>query len=219
MADPNSPGWENQWFGSGGGDGVMVSEVLNPQLKQYEGKTLTEIGRAMNKDPRDALMDLVIADHSNSACIISIMREDDVRAALAHRLVSIGTDSPARAEDGPLAGTKSHPRGWGAFARVLGRYVRDEKLLTLEEAVRKMTSQAASRAGLRDRGVLRAGMAADVTVFDPASIHDVAAFEDPNHYSVGVRFVLVNGELVVAEGRMTSARPGRALRGPGYRAR
>jgi N-acyl-D-amino-acid deacylase len=217
MADPNSPGWENQWFGSGGGDGVMLSEVLNADLKPYEGKTLTEIGRAMGKDPRDALMDLVIADHSNSACIIAIMREDDVRAALAHRLVSIGTDSPARAEDGPLAGTKSHPRGWGSFARVLGKYVREEKLLTLEEAIRKMTSQPASRVGLRDRGVLRPGMAADVTIFDPATIHDVATFEDPNHYAVGVRFVLVNGVPVVVDGHLTDAKPGRALRGPGYR--
>jgi dihydroorotase/N-acyl-D-amino-acid deacylase len=217
MADPSSPGWENQWFGSGGGDGVMVSEVLNPELKKYEGKTLTQIGAEMGKDPRDALMDIVIADHSNTACIISIMREDDVRTALAHRLVSIGTDSQGRAEDGPLAGTKSHPRGWGSFARVLGKYVRDEKLMPLEEAVRKMTSQAASRAGLHDRGVLRPGLAADVVVFDPGTIHDVATFEDPDHYSVGVKHVVVNGQAVVADGRITAARPGRALRGPGYR--
>jgi dihydroorotase/N-acyl-D-amino-acid deacylase len=219
MADPNSPGWENQWFGSGGGDGVMVSEVLNPELKKYEGKTLTQIGAEMGKDPRDALMDIVIADHSNTACIIAIMREDDVRTALAHRLVSIGTDSQERAEDGPLAGTKSHPRGWGSFARVLGKYVRDEKLITLEEAIRKMTSQAAARAGLTDRGILRPGLAADLVVFDPATIHDVATFEDPNHYSVGVNDVLVNGQAVVSGGRVTDARPGRAMRGPGYRLR
>jgi N-acyl-D-aspartate/D-glutamate deacylase len=100
---------------------------------------------------------------------------------------------------------------------VLGKYVRDEKLLTLEEAIRKMTSQAASRVGLRDRGILRPGLAADVVVFDPATIHDVATFEDPNHYSVGVKDVLVNGQAVVADGRITDARPGRALRGPGYR--
>jgi N-acyl-D-aspartate/D-glutamate deacylase len=147
------------------------------------------------------------------------MREDDVRTALAHRLVSIGTDSQERAEDGPLAGTKSHPRGWGSFARVLGKYVRDEKLMTLEEAVRKMTSQAAARAGVSDRGIVRAGLAADVVVFDPATIHDVATFEDPNHYAVGVKDVLVNGQAVVADGRITDARPGRALRGPGYRPR
>ena len=218
MIDPNPGTWENQWYGSGGGDGVMVSEVLNDDLKKYEGKTLTEIGAQMGKDPRDALMDLVIADHSNTQCIIAIMREDDVRAALAHRLVSIGTDSGAKAEDGPLAGTKSHPRGWGSFARILGRYVREEKLLTLEDAIRKMTSRPAARVGLLDRGLLRPGMAADVTVFDPATIHDVATFEDPNHYSVGVKYVSVNGTLVVSDGSITSARPGRPLRGPGYRA-
>ena len=217
MVDANPGTWENQWYGSGGGDGVMVSEVLNDDLKKYEGKTLTEIGAQMGKDPRDALMDLVIADHSNTQCIIAIMREDDVRAALAHRLVSIGTDSGAKAEDGPLAGTKSHPRGWGSFARILGKYVREEKLLTLEEAIRKMTSRPAARVGLLDRGLLRPGMAADVTVFDPATIHDVATFEDPNHYSVGVKYVTVNGTLVVSDGRITSARPGRPLRGPGYR--
>jgi len=216
MVDPNPGTWENQWYGSGGGDGVMVSEVINDDLKKYEGKTLTEIGAQMGKDPRDALMDLVIADHSNTQCIIAIMREDDVRAALAHRLVSIGTDSGAKAEDGPLAGTKSHPRGWGSFARILGKYVREEKLLTLEDAIRKMTSRPAARVGLLDRGLLRPGMAADVTVFDPATIHDVATFEDPNHYSVGVQYVSVNGTLVVSDGRITSARPGRPLRGPGF---
>ena len=218
MADPNTD-WENQWYGSGGGDGVMVSAVLNPTLKQYEGKTMTEIGRETGKDPRDALMDLVIADHGETECIIAIMSEADVRAALAHPLVSICTDSGARAEDGPLAGSKSHPRGWGTFARILGTYVRDEHLLTLEAAIRKMTSQPANRVGLHDRGVIRPGMAADLTVFDPDTIRDTATFEDPNHYAIGVRDVIVNGVLVVADGRMTDARPGRPLRGPGYRSR
>ena len=219
MVDPSPGSWENQWYGSGGGDGVMVAEVLNTELKKYEGKTLTQIGAEMGKDPRDALMDLVIADEANTQCIIAIMREDDVRAALAHRLVAIGTDSGAKAEDGPLAGTKGHPRGWGSFARILGKYVRDEKLLTLEDAIRKMTSRPAARVGLRDRGLLRPGMAADVAVFDPATIHDVATFEDPNHYSVGVKYVAVNGTLVVSDGHITDARPGRPLRGPGYRVR
>jgi len=216
MADPAVTGWENQWYGSGGAEGVMVSSVLSPALKQYEGMTLAEVGAAMRKDPRDALMDLVVADRGNTHCIISIMREDDVRAALAHPLVSIGTDSGARAEDGPLAGSRSHPRGWGSMPRILGHYVRDEQLLTLEEAVRKMTSRPAARVGLHDRGVLRPGMAADITVFDPERIRDVATFEDPNHYSEGVVHVFVNGEAVLANGRITSARPGRPLRGPGW---
>jgi dihydroorotase/N-acyl-D-amino-acid deacylase len=217
LDDPNATGWENQWYGSGGGDGVMVASVLNKDLRKYEGMTLTQIGQAMGKDPRDALMDLVIADQGQTACIISIMTEDDVRTALKHPLVSIDTDSGAKAEDGPLSESRSHPRAWGTFARILGKYVRDEKLLTLEEAIRKMTSRPAARVGLQDRGILRPGMAADVTIFDPATIRDVATFEDPNHYAVGVKHVFVNGRAVVLNGAITSERPGRPLRGPGYR--
>jgi dihydroorotase/N-acyl-D-amino-acid deacylase len=219
MEDPGGDDWENQWYGSGGAPGVMVSSVLDPSLRKWEGKTLAEIGREMGKDPRDALMDIVIADHAETSCIISIMTEEDVRAALRDPLVSIDTDSEARAEDGPLSESKSHPRAWGTFPRILGKYVREEKLLTLEEAIRKMTSRPALRVGLLDRGILRPGMAADVTVFDPRTIRDVATFEDPNHYSAGVRFVLVNGRFVVREGKITDERPGRVLRGPGYRKR
>jgi N-acyl-D-amino-acid deacylase len=218
MNDPNVTGWENQWFGSGGGDGVMVSSVLSNGLRKFEGMTLTQIGQLTSTDPRDALIDLVIADRGETSCIISIMTEDDVRTALRHPLVAIGTDSGARAEDGPLSESRSHPRAWGSFARILGKYVRDEGLISLEEAVRKMTSRPSLRVGLTDRGILRPGMAADVTVFDPATIRDVATFEDPSHYSVGVRFVLVNGRAVVMDGKITKERPGRPLRGPGYRA-
>ncbi len=219
MEDPAPADWENQWYGSGGAPGVMVSSVLDPSLRKWEGKTLEQIGREMGKDPRDALMDLVIADHGETSCIISIMTEDDVRTALRHPLVSIDTDSETRAEDGPLSVSKSHPRAWGTFPRILGKYVREEKLLTLEEAVRKMTSRPAARVGLSDRGILRPGLAADITIFDPATIRDVSTFEDPNHYSVGVRYVLVNGRAVIEEGKITAERPGRILRGPGYRPR
>ena len=219
MDDPKVTGWENQWYGSGGADGVMVSSVLNRELRKYEGRTLAQIGSAMGRDPRDALMDLVIADKGQTACIISIMNEEDVRTALKHPLVSIDTDSGARAEDGPLSESRSHPRAWGTFPRILGRYVREEKLLTLEEAVRKMTSRAAARVGLQDRGILRPGMAADIAVFDAAAIRDISTFEDPNRYSVGVKYVLVNGRAVVSDGRVTSERTGRPLRGPGFRAR
>jgi dihydroorotase/N-acyl-D-amino-acid deacylase len=212
MDDPNATTWENQWYGSGGGDGVMLSSVLNPELRKYEGMTLTEIGKAMGEDPRDAVMDLVIADRGESSVITAIMSEDDVRTALASPLVGIGTDSGAQAEDGPLSESKSHPRAWGSFPRILGKYVRDEHVLTLEEAVRKMTSKAADRVHLTDRGLLRPGMAADITIFDPATIHDVSTFEDPKHYAVGVRDVLVNGQPVVRDGKITAARPGRALK-------
>jgi len=218
MDDANATTWENQWYGSGGGDGVMLSSVLDPALRKYEGMTLTEIGKAMGKDPRDAVMDLVIADRGESSVITAIMSEDDVKTAMRNPLVGVGTDSGAQAEDGKLSESKSHPRAWGSFPRILGKYVRDEHVLTLEEAIRKMTSKAADRVHLSDRGVLRPGMKADITVFDPATIRDVSTFEDPRHYAVGVRQVFVNGRRVVADGVITSQRPGRALRGPGYRA-
>jgi dihydroorotase/N-acyl-D-amino-acid deacylase len=217
MADGAATTWENQWYGAGGGDGVMLSSVLSPELRTYEGMSLTQIGKAMGKDPRDAVMDLVIADHGESSVIISIMNEDDVRAGLKHPLVGIGTDSGAQAEDGKLSESKSHPRAWGSFPRILGKYVRDEHLLSLEDAIRKMTSKAANRVHLADRGILRPGMMADLTIFDPATIHDVSTFDDPKHYSVGVKHVFVNGRPVVADGAITNERPGRPVRGPGYR--
>jgi N-acyl-D-amino-acid deacylase len=217
MDDPNATAWENQWYGAGGGEGIMLSSVLNGDLRKYEGMTLAEIGKAMNKDPRDAVMDLVIADRGESSVITSIMSEQDVEAALKHPLVGVGTDSGAQAEDGKLSESKSHPRAWGSFPRILGKYVRDQHLLTLEEAIRKMTSKAATRVHLGDRGIIRPGLVADITIFDPATIHDVSTFEDPKHYSVGVRHVLVNGRRGVADGAITSERAGHALRGPGYR--
>jgi N-acyl-D-amino-acid deacylase len=215
MDDPNAP-YENQWYGSGGPAGVLLSSVLDPSLRKYEGMNFVEIGAAMGKDPRDAAIDLVIADKAESSVIISIMREDDVVAAMRTPWVSFDTDSGARAEDGPLSESKSHPRAWGTFTRVLGKYVRDDKVLTLEEAVRKATSQAAIRVGIADRGLLRPGMFADLVVFDPATVKDDATFAQPNNYSTGMRHVLVNGKAVVADGAITAERPGRALRGPGY---
>src|SRR5262252_819758 len=216
MDEPNPQTWENQWYGSNGGDGVMLSSVLNPELRKYEGMTLTEIGKAMGKDPRDAVMDLVIADRGESSVIISIMTEEDVRTALKHPLVGIGTDSPAKAEDGKLSESKSHPRAWGSFPRILGTYVRDENLLSLEEAIRKMTSKAAARVRLYDRGLLRPGMMADITIFDSRTIRDASTFLDPTHYSVGIKHVFVNGRAVVSNGAITNERPGRPIRGPGY---
>jgi N-acyl-D-amino-acid deacylase len=218
MDDPNAP-FENQWFGSGGPAGVMLSSVLDPTLRKYEGMSFDAIGNAMGKDPRDAAIDLVVADKAESSVIISIMRESDVVEAMRTPWVSFDTDSGARAEDGPLSLSKSHPRAWGTFTRVLGKYVRQDGVLTLEDAVRKMTSQAAIRVGITDRGLVRPGMMADLVVFDPVTVTDVATFEQPNHYSTGIRHVLVNGKAVVSFGAITSARPGRALRGPGYRGR
>lgn len=216
MADPNVKEWENQWYGSGGAAGVMLSAVVEPTLKQYEGMNFEQIGAALKKDPRDAVMDIVIADRARSDVIISIMDEQDVRTALAHPFMAIGTDSGARAADGLLSGSKSHPRGWGSFPRILSKYVREEKLLTLEEAVRRFTSRPAWRVGITDRGIIRPGMKADITIFNPSTVRDAATFEDPARYAEGISYVLVNGQAVVDSGKMTDARPGEVIRGPGY---
>jgi N-acyl-D-amino-acid deacylase len=135
-----------------------------------------------------------------------------VKTALQSPIVGVGTDSGAQAEDGKLSESKSHPRAWGSFPRILGHYVRDEHLLSMEEAIRKMTSRSAARVHLFDRGILRPGMMADITIFDPATIRDVSTFEDPKHSATGVLHVFVNGRRVVADGRITTERPGRPLR-------
>jgi N-acyl-D-amino-acid deacylase len=158
----------------------------------------------------------VQADRANASCIIAIMDEKDVRAALAHPLVSFGTDSPAKAIDGPLSHETSHPRGWGSAARILGYYVREEKVLSLEEAIRKMTSFAAEAAGLQGRGLVKTGFAADLVVFDPEKVGALATFEKPNQYSQGIPYVAVNGVLVVDGGKLTGKTPGTPLRGPGW---
>jgi dihydroorotase/N-acyl-D-amino-acid deacylase len=209
--------WENQWRGSGGGEGVLLIQVVNPELRQYEGKNLNEIGRLMGKDPRDAAMDLDIADHGASQVVIAVMQEADVRAAVSDPLVTYGSDSGAQAEDGPLSATKAHPRAFGTFPRILAEYVRAQRSMRLEEAVRKMTSQAASRVGITDRGLLRPGMMADIAIFDPDKVRDVATYDSPLRYSAGVKDVFVNGRPIVLEGKITDERPGRALRGPGYK--
>jgi dihydroorotase/N-acyl-D-amino-acid deacylase len=214
--DEPSTAWENEWRGSGGGAGIMLVGIMSPELKKYEGMTLEEIGRQMNKDPKDAAMDLVIADHGHTGQVTSIMDEADVRLAVRSPIVTFGSDSEANAEDGPLSTSRAHPRAFGTFPRVLGLYVREEHAMRVEEAVRKMTSLAASRVGLMDRGILRPGTFADITVFDPDTIKDVATFSNPMHYSTGVKYVFVNGRPVIWEGTITEERPGRALRGPGY---
>jgi N-acyl-D-aspartate/D-glutamate deacylase len=189
---------------------------MNPALRKYEGMTLEEIGKEMGTDPKDAAMDIAIADHGHTGQVTSIMDEGDVRTAVSSPIVTFGSDSEEHAEDGPLSKSLAHPRAFGTFPRVLGMYVREGQTMRLEEAIRKMTSLAASRVGLMDRGVLRPGMFADVTVFDPHAIKDVATFQDPMHYSVGVKYVFVNGHPVLWDGAITEERPGRPLRGQGY---
>jgi dihydroorotase/N-acyl-D-amino-acid deacylase len=209
--------WENIYLGSGGASGVLIGSVVNRDLDASQGKRVSEIAEEQKKDPLDALLDFILADHGQTGAIYFMMSEDDMRAAMRSPFVSFCTDSGSRAKDGPLAGSKSHPRGWGSYPRILGRYVREEHLLTLESAVQKMTGGPATRVGLKDRGFLRVGMFADVTVFDPKTVIDRATFESPNQYPVGIEYVLVNGQVSVDKGERTSALAGQVLRGPGYR--
>lgn len=195
---------------------ILIVGVLEPELRAVEGRTLAALAAEWKKDPFETLLDLLLRDRGNTARVTFSMSEDDVRAALKHPLVSFCTDSGARAEDGILSQQKSHPRGWASSARLLGHYVRDERLLPLEEAVRKMTSLPASRMRLHERGQLRPGMFADLVVFDLQRIEERSSYADPTRYAAGFPYVAVNGQLVVDEGKLTDARPGRVLYGPGF---
>ena len=215
MTDSNE--WENIYLGSGGASGVLIGSVVNRNLENLQGKRISEIAAEQKKDPLDALFDLILADRGQTGAIYFMMSEDDVRAALRAPFTSICTDYDARATDGPLSTTKSHPRAWGTYPRILSRYVRDERLVTLEEAIHKMTGLAAARVRLRDHGLVREGMYADLTIFDPARVQDRATCEVPNQYPVGIPYVIVNGQISVDKGQRTTALAGRVLRGPGYR--
>ncbi len=217
--------FENWWRMAGGPDGILVNSLLNPELRQYEGKTVAQIAGLQHKDPLDALMDLVIADHDNAGAIYFVMSEADVVEAVKQPWVSVGTDYGEIAPDGPLAETKVHPRAYGTFPRILSRYTQlpipqpagaPPKPLSLEFAIRKFTSLAAQRVHLQDRGMLRVGYFADVTIFDPRTIRDVATYEDPHRPSVGIDYVFVNGVLSLEHGKITGHLGGRPLRGPGY---
>ena len=209
--------WENIYLGSGGPSGVLIGSVVNRELDSLQGKRISEIAAEQKKDPLDTLFDFILADHGQTGAIYFMMSEDDMRLAMQSPFVSFCTDSGARATDGPMAGSKSHPRGWGSYPRIVGRYVRDEKLLSLESAINKMTGAPAARVGLRDRGLIKEGMFADITIFDPAKVIDKATFESPNQYPVGIEYVLVNGKISVEKGQRTASLAGRVLRGPGYK--
>jgi N-acyl-D-aspartate/D-glutamate deacylase len=191
---------------------ILLASCVNPELRKYMGRRLDDVAKDMGKPPEEALLALVEADKGQGWVVRFWMSEDDVRLAMQQPWVSFVTDNPGQATDGPFGEDLAHPRAFGSMARVLGRYVRDERVLTLEEAVRKMTSLPARRVRLLDRGIVRPGMAADLVVFDLARVRDVATFEKPLQYSEGISHVVVNGRVVLDDGKMTSERPGRPLR-------
>ena len=211
-------GGEVFYSAAGGGAGILITGTFQDSLRSLQGKTIAEIAAARHRDPIETVFDVVIAEggHRTDA-VYAIMDEPDVRAAMKQWWVAVNTDFGGVAPDGPFGAQSAHPRAYGTFPRILGYYARDQKLFPLEFAVRKMTSLAAQRVGLADRGLVKPGMYADITVFNPATVIDRATFEKPHQTSAGIEYVFVNGQLVLEHGRITSARPGRGLRGPGYR--
>jgi dihydroorotase/N-acyl-D-amino-acid deacylase len=208
--------WQNEWQEIPGPESVLVCVVQNQKLLALQGKTLAEIARISHKDPMDALFDLLIEDNAFTEVAVFGMSEPDVALVLQQPWVSIDNDSSGTSPEGILGQEHPHPRAYGTFPRILRKYVREEKKLTLEDAIRKFSALPAQRMRLTDRGVLKAGMWADLVVFDPGTVRDLATFDNPNQLSQGMEYVLVNGVPVIDKGKMTGAKPGKVLRGAGY---
>jgi N-acyl-D-amino-acid deacylase len=190
----------------------------NPELKSLTGRTVADVAAQRGCSPEDAIMDLVIEDDSRVGAIYFVMSDDNVRRQIALPWMSFASDSASLAPEGLFLKENPHPRAYGTFARLLGRYVRDEKVIPLEEAIRKVTSLPAENLRIKARGRLAPGYAADVVVLDPARIQDHATYERPHQYATGVHHVVVNGVPVISDGEHTGARPGQVVRGPGWRA-
>jgi len=211
-----SDDWENEWQQIPGPESILIGQVQNPKLLSLQGKTIAEVAKLWNKDPMDTIFDLLIQDDAFTGVAVSGMSEPDVALALQQPWVAIDNDSSGVSPEGILGQEHAHPRAYGTFPRILRKYVREEHKLTLEDAIRKFSALPSQRLRLEGRGLLRVGMWADVAIFDPSTIRDLATFDNPNQLSQGMGYVLVNGVPVIDEGKMTGARPGKVLRGPGY---
>jgi dihydroorotase/N-acyl-D-amino-acid deacylase len=210
--------WDNEWLEIKGPQDILITAVVNKELVKYQGKRVSEIAQEWHEDPIDAICDFLIKDLAGTNVAVFGMDEPDVRLILQQPWVSVDNDAAGASLEGLLATEHPHPRAYGAFPRILHRYVRDEHALTLSDAIRKFSALPAQREHLIDRGVLKLGMWADLVVFDADKIHEVATFEDPNQLSIGMKYVLVNGIPVIDMGRMTGALPGQVLHGPGFNA-
>jgi N-acyl-D-amino-acid deacylase len=211
--------WENFFVASGSPDKILLVGFKNDKLKPLTGKTLAEVAAMRGKSPEETAMDLVIEDGSRVSTVYFLMSEENVRKEIALPWVSFGSDAESSAPEGVFLKSNPHPRAYGNFARLLGKYVRDEKIISLEEAIRRLTSVPAWNLKLDRRGALKPGYFADVVVFDPAKVQDHATYDRPHQYSTGVRHVFVNGVQVLKEGEHTGAKPGRVVRGPGWKGR
>jgi N-acyl-D-amino-acid deacylase len=208
--------WENFYLMSGGPENILLSGFKNPDLKPLTGKTLAEVAGMRGTSPIETMMDLVVEDGSRVDTIYFMMSKENVKKKIAQPWMAFGSDAGAPATEGVFLQSSQHPRAYGTFARLLGKYVREEQVISLQEAVRRLTSLPAANLKLKDRGALAPGYFADVVVFDPATIADKATFAEPHQYSVGVRDVIVNGVAVMRDGEHTGATPGRFVKGPGY---
>jgi N-acyl-D-amino-acid deacylase len=207
--------WENMYLAAGGPEHILLVGFKSEKLKPLTGKTLAEVAKMRGKDPIDTAMDLIAEDESRIGTIYFIISEENIRKELSKPWIAFGSDEASQAPEGVFLKSNPHPRAYGNFARVLGKYVRDEKVIPLTEAVRRLSGLPAANLGLDHRGLIKEGMFADVVVFDPATIADRATFEKPHQYAVGVKHVFVNGVQVLNDGAHTGAKPGRALWGPG----
>jgi N-acyl-D-amino-acid deacylase len=199
-----------------GAENVLLVGFRNHDLRRYTGMTLADVAAERGTSPEVTAMDLVVADGSRVQCVYFLMSEENVARGVALPWVSFGSDAASMAAEGVFLHTSTHPRAYGNFARVLGKYVRDDNVMPLETAIHKLTMLPAGNLKLRDRGQLRAGYFADVVVFDPDAIEDHATYEEPHRYATGMVHVFVNGGQVLADGEPTGARPGRVVRGPGW---
>lgn len=213
----DQPNWENLYNDSGGASGVMISGVFSPELKQFNGKTVAEMAQAKGKPPLEAMFDFILADSGQTGALYFIASENDLQEGLKKPWASIGLDASEMSLDGLLFEAHTHPRAFGSMPRFLGHYTRDLHMVRLEEAIRKITSLPAEREHLAARGLLKPGFYADITVFDPAAITDNATYASPAQLSTGVEYVLVNGQVEFEHGKLTGAKAGRVLRGPGWR--
>jgi N-acyl-D-amino-acid deacylase len=211
--------WDSTYLSAGSAENILLVGFRSEALKPLAGKTLAEVATMRAKTPEETAMDLVVEDDSNVGAVFFTMSEENIRKQIALPWVSFGSDGSSRANEGVFLKSNTHPRAYGNFARLLGKYVRDEQVLPLEEAVRRLTSLPAANLKLQRRGALRQGYLADVVVFDPATIQDHATFDDPQQYATGVEHVFVNGTQVLSDGDHTGAKPGRVVRGPGWKGR
>jgi N-acyl-D-amino-acid deacylase len=218
MREP-SESWENLLLLAGSADNVLLVDFSNDSLKQFTGKTLQQVASLVGKSPEETAMDLVCADSTRVGTVYFLMSEENVKRQITLPYMSFGSDAESPATEGWFLKSNTHPRAYGNFARLLGKYVRDEKIIPLEEAIRKLTSLPASNLKIQKRGTLRPGYFADIAIFDPSSIQDHATFEKPHQYSTGMVHVFVNGKQVLNQGEHTNARPGRVVRGPGWKGR